>query len=141
MPLKLEDDQMCYVCGSKNAHGFKLSFEHPSPGLLRSTVVFQKQHQGYRDIVHGGLMATLLDEMIVNLAWKEGLPSVTAEITVRLKKPAKVGETVHLEGRLDERAGGRTGRTLKGRAEARTAAGELLATAEATCIRIKKELD
>ncbi len=131
MPILLEDDHMCYVCGKDNVHGLRLIFDH-KPGLLRSSVVFSKQHQGYKNIVHGGLLATVLDEMIVNLCWKEGLPAVTAELTVRLKKPTKVGQEVLLEGHL----GNKRGRVLMGSSFAKNERGELLAAATATCITL-----
>jgi uncharacterized protein (TIGR00369 family) len=133
----LEDNQNCFVCGEKNALGFRLKFDHPEKGLLRSSAVFRPEHQGYRDIVHGGLMATLLDEMMVNLAWIEKTPAVTAELNVRLLKPVKTGETVRLEGRL-ERDGGRV---LYMRAQARNARNELVAEASASCIRIRQGVD
>ena len=126
---------MCYVCGSKNPLGLKLRFEHPEKGLLRSTVVFLKEHQGFKEIVHGGMMAMVLDEMMVNLAWKEGLPAVTAELNVRLKKAAKIGQKVLLEGRLTK---GR-GRVLQASSEAKNEKGEVLATATATCVLIRQK--
>lgn len=138
MPIRLEDDKMCYVCGSANAHGLKLKFEQPEKGVLTARLKFSKHHQGFKDIVHGGLMATVLDEMMVNLAWKEGVPAVTAELNVRLKKAAKVGETVALEGRLEAPYGPKI---LKGTATAHNGAGELLASATATCIRIRSEVN
>ena len=96
MALELEDDHMCYVCGKENPQGLKLDFKHPEKDRLEATVVFTKEHQGFKNIVHGGMMAMLLDEMMVNLAWKEGIPAVTAEFTVRLKKAAKVGITLKI---------------------------------------------
>ncbi len=133
MPLILEDDKMCFACGSKNTKGLRLKFTHPQPGKLLSTVVFTKHHQGYKNIVHGGMMATVLDEIMVNLAWIEGKPAVTAQLNVSLKKAAKVGENIHLEGRLvKEKA-----RTLYTRSEAKNDQGEVLATAEGVCVKIR----
>jgi acyl-coenzyme A thioesterase PaaI-like protein len=135
MKLRLEDDRMCYVCGKKNRAGFQLDFTHPRQGQLLSEVVFRKEHQGYKGIVHGGLVATLLDEMMVNLAWLEGLPAVTAELTVRLKKAVPVGHKVLLEG-VRERG---EGRLLRMRAWARSPQGELYAEAQAKCLRLPPE--
>ena len=135
MSLKLEDDQMCYVCGSKNPLGLRLHFEHPKKGFLRSTVVFAKEHQGFKGIVHGGMMAMVLDEMMVNLAWKEGIPAVTVELNVRLKKAAKIGQKVLLEGHLGK---GR-GRVLHASSEAKNQKGEVLASATATCLLIRQK--
>ena len=132
MKLKLEDDQMCYVCGPKNQAGFRLDFKHPRQGRLLAEVVFQKQHQGFKNIVHGGMVAMVLDEMMVNLAWKEGIPAVTAELTVRLKKAVPVGQKVLLEGVL--KVG--EGRLLSMEASAKAPDGTLYASAIAKCLRI-----
>lgn len=130
---ELQDDQMCYVCGPKNTAGLRLQFEHPKAGYLASSIVFEKHHQGYKNIVHGGLIATVLDEMMVNLCWKEDKPVVTAELTVRLKKPAKVGQMIMLEGCIREEKG----RAIYTSATAKDGdSGELLAEADAVCIRI-----
>ena len=137
MNLKLEDDQMCYVCGSKNPLGLKLHFEYPQKGLLKSTVVFSKEHQGFKGIAHGGMMAMVLDEMMVNLAWKEGIPAVTVELNVRLKKAAKIGQKVLLEGRLEKGQG----RVLYASSEAKNEKGEVLANATATCILVSQKPD
>ena len=133
MSLHLEDDQFCYVCGKKNSEGFKLDFKHPGKGILTAQVAFSRKHQGFKGIVHGGMMSMILDEMMVNLAWAEGIPAVTGKLTVRLKKAAKVGETLLFEGRLGELKG----RVLHATATAKNKAGETLAEAKATCIVIK----
>lgn len=139
MPVKpvLEDNQYCFVCGTRNPLGFKLKFDHPEKGLLRANLSFKPEHQGYRGIVHGGLVGTVLDEMMVNLAWIEKTPAVTAELTTRILKPVPVGELIQLEGRLDKNAG----RVLYMRAEARSKDGVLLAEAKASCIRIDRGVD
>jgi acyl-coenzyme A thioesterase PaaI-like protein len=124
---------MCFVCGKDNPHGFRLQFEHPHKGLLKATVVFSKHHQGYKNIVHGGMIATVLDEMMVNLAWKEGTPVVTGEIKVRLKKAAVIGEKVFLEGRIEREEG----RIVYASSTATNEKGEVLATAKASCLRIR----
>ena len=124
---------MCFVCGKDNPQGFRLRFEHPQKGRLTATVVFSKHHQGYKNIVHGGMIATVLDEIMVNLAWKESIPVVTGELKVRLKKAALVGEKVFLEGRIDKEEG----RIVYTSSTAKNTKGELLATAKASCLRVK----
>ena len=132
MTLHLEDDQMCYVCGKKNRAGFKLDFTHTRKGQLTAEVVFKKKHQGYKNIVHGGMIAMLLDEIMVNLAWLDGVPAVTAEITVRLKKAIPVGQKVILEGLLAKEEG----RLLLMKATAKDSKGVLYASAEAKCLKM-----
>ena len=132
MTLHLEDDQMCYVCGKKNRAGFKLQFTHPHKGRLTAEVTFQKKHQGYKNIVHGGMVTLLLDEIMVNLAWLDGLPAVTAELTVRLKKAVPVGQKVLLEGLLVKEEG----RLLRMSATAKDPKGIVYASAEAKCLKM-----
>ncbi len=81
----------------------------------------------------------VLDEMMVNLAWKEGIPAVTAELSVRLLKPVKIGETVLLEGRIKPLEAGK--RAFSASAEAKDAQGILLASATAVCVRIRPSGD
>ncbi len=133
MTLRLEDDQYCFVCGKENTLGFGLTFKHTPGKFIRTEVVFDKKHQGYKGIVHGGFISMLLDEVMVNLAWKEKKPAVTAELTVRLKKAVRIGEKVIFEGRFDEVKG----RLIRASAEARGEGGELLATATAQCMMIR----
>lgn len=127
---------MCFVCGKDNPEGLKLDFDHSHKGLLKTTVTFRKNHQGYRNIVHGGLLAAVLDEIMVNLAWKEGMPAVTADLQVRLKKAARIGQKVHLEGRVDKVVANR--RLLYASSKAADSEGRILATATATCLLLKE---
>jgi uncharacterized protein (TIGR00369 family) len=96
MKHNLEDDHYCFVCGEKNPSGLHLSFSFHD-GKAVAEFIPQKIHQGYRDIIHGGLISTLLDEAMVKAALMQGIPSVTAEITVRFKNPLMVGEKVIVE--------------------------------------------
>ena len=126
---------MCYVCGKKNLKGLRLDFTHPEAGKLETSVVFSKEHQGFKGMVHGGVVAMILDEMMVNLAWVEKKPAVTAELNVRLKKALRVGERVFFEGRIEAKDKG--DRLLYACASAKNEAGEIAALATATCMRIK----
>ena len=130
----LEDDGMCFGCGKKNSIGLKMEFDHPEQGVLLSTVRFEKHHQGYKDIVHGGIVGLALDEVMVNLLLREKIPAVSAELNVRLKKPTKVGQRVRLKAHIDRD----TPRAVYTSAVATDGeSGEILAAATATCLRIK----
>ena len=99
--MKLEDDHFCFVCGSLNISGLKLSFELNKKNETISTeFVPQKIHQGYKDIVHGGLIGLILDETMVNLAWKLGKPAVSAEYTIKLSKPATIGKKLTFTSKI-----------------------------------------
>jgi acyl-coenzyme A thioesterase PaaI-like protein len=97
----LKDDHYCFVCGEKNPSGLHLKFFNQD-GKVLTEFIPQKIHQGYKDIIHGGLISTLLDEAMVKAALMEGIPSVTAEITVRFKNPLKVGEKAMIEAVIEK---------------------------------------
>src|SRR5262245_4874414 len=59
----LEDDAMCFCCGQKNPIGLKLEFHETPDGRMGTIWIPRKEHQGFKDIVHGGLVATVLDEV------------------------------------------------------------------------------
>ena len=61
---------------------------------MRTTYVIPERLQGFAGIVHGGVLATILDECMVNTVWLRGSTAVTARLEVRLRHPASVGERV-----------------------------------------------
>jgi uncharacterized protein (TIGR00369 family) len=96
--MKLIDDHYCFVCGKKNPIGLKLDFSFDGK-TITTEFVPRKEHQGYFNIVHGGIISTLLDEAMVKLAIEMGMPAVTAQMDIRLRKALDVGRkiTVHAE--------------------------------------------
>ena len=89
----MTDDGYCFVCGPKNPIGLKLKFSFDGK-TIKTEFIPRKEHQGYMNIVHGGIIATLLDEAMVKLAIEMGMPAVTAQIDIRLKKALRVGEKI-----------------------------------------------
>lgn len=54
--------QKCFVCGISNPFGLKLRFFQVSPGEVQATVTIPEYFQGYPGVVHGGIVAAILDE-------------------------------------------------------------------------------
>lgn len=98
------DDHQCFVCGRENPVGLKLSFQK-GDGTAETDVVFPAFLQGWQDTVHGGALATVLDEVMVQAAMGQGITCVTAEITVSYKKPATTGKPYRASGRVLESKG------------------------------------
>ncbi len=88
----------CFVCGQDNPHGL-----HLRSRLENGRVVIQytarDEDLGYRHIVHGGIAVTLLDEV---MTWAAIVSArrvcVAAELTARLKRPIRAGQTLRVEG-------------------------------------------
>jgi len=101
MSNTLEDDNYCFVCGEKNPSGLNLKFSLRD-GKILTEFTPQKIHQGYKDIVHGGIISALIDEAMVQAALKNGIPAITAEITIRFKRPLMVGEKTIVEATIED---------------------------------------
>ncbi len=97
--MKLEDDNHCFACGRENHCGLKLSFTY-SNGKITTEFIPSMIYQGYKDIAHGGIIATVLDEAMIQAAIAEGIMPVTAEINVRFKRPLMVNEKAVAEAEI-----------------------------------------
>lgn len=129
----LADDRMCFGCGSNNPRGLKLSFDADlAERVIRTRWTPAKEHQGYAGIVHGGMISVVLDELMGNLLWLTGTPAVTAEMSVRFLRPAKVGHPLECGARI--RSG--KGRVFEMHASARDAAGHMVAEATGKFIHL-----
>jgi acyl-coenzyme A thioesterase PaaI-like protein len=109
-----------------------MKFRYEGEKLL-SEVVIPKEYQGFAHVVHGGILGTVLDEMMVNLYWLKGEKAVTAEYQIRLKAPCPVNQKVLLSAWHT----GSKRNLLLTEAEARLEDGTVVAEAAAKCVRIQ----
>lgn len=131
--MTLEDDRHCFVCGSLNNSGLKLQFQlDKEKRAIVTEFVPQKTHQGFKDIVHGGIIGLILDECMVNLTWKLGLNAVSAEYTVRLINPANIGKRLVFSAKIvSEKT-----KMLAVEGECRDEDGKQIALSSSKCIRV-----
>ncbi|MDD4052016.1 MAG: PaaI family thioesterase, partial [candidate division Zixibacteria bacterium] len=87
----------CFVCGDKNEIGLRARFFWDGDDAV-CDIAAQELYAGYKDIFHGGVLSALLDEIMVKALLAQGIPSVTAEMTVRYRQPVFCGDRLHLEG-------------------------------------------
>jgi len=97
--MELIDDHYCFVCGKKNPIGLKLDFSFDGK-TIKTDFIPKKEHQGYFNIVHGGIISTLLDEVMVKLAIEMGMPAVTAHMDIRLRKALDVGRKITVQAEI-----------------------------------------
>lgn len=98
--LDLKDDNGCFACGKSNPIGLKLEFTVEGDEYV-TYFSPKKEHQGWVDIVHGGIISTILDEVMARYVYKLGHNAVTGEINIRLKKPARIGERLRFAGKVE----------------------------------------
>ncbi len=83
----------CFGCGQNNPIGMKLHFVKDGE-TIRAEFTPDKMHQGWPGLLHGGILGTLLDEAMSNIAYATGNTCLTASIEIRLRQPVKVEETL-----------------------------------------------
>lgn len=118
------DGGTCFACGASNPIGLKLQFKFEGDRFV-TRFTPRQEHQGYDNITHGGIVSTLLDEAMAKLVYENGDLAVTAEMSIRFRKPAIVGEELTVAGWVVSRAK----RIIECAAEARNPNGELVAEA------------
>ena len=93
-------DPHCFCCGQSNAHGLKLRFRYPRPGEAAASFTIPDYFTGWKDVTHGGLLAMVLDETMAHACAGKGLNGYTGEISVRFRRPVRVGTAVEATGRI-----------------------------------------
>jgi uncharacterized protein (TIGR00369 family) len=131
---ELPHTRSCFVCGESNSSGLNLRLETDGR-LVQARFVPRAEHVGFRGIVHGGLLATLLDEIMVwACAVRTKQFAYCAELTVRYASPARPNQTLVGAAEL---VSNRRGRLFEARAELRDEAGVRLASATGKYIPVK----
>lgn len=131
-PLQVRVDHGCFGCGAANPQGLHLSFTPETDGV-RATFTPLGVHQGYEEVVHGGILSTLLDEAMAWAVAAAGIWAVTGEMQVRFRRPLHVGEPVSVQGAVTDirtRAISASGQIV------READGHVVATATALFVRV-----
>ena len=103
MPIEIKDS-MCFGCSPKNPIGLKMKFTEEGD-ICRSVFTSTREHEGWPGIMHGGILTTLLDEVMGNWLWFREIVAMTVELNVKFSKPVPIGQTITIEGKQDERKG------------------------------------
>lgn len=90
----------CFVCGVSNPFGLKLRFFQTSPGEVSADCTITEEYQGYPGVVHGGVVAAMLDELAGRSLMGIESPRFmyTARLEIRYRKNVPVGEKLHMVG-------------------------------------------
>ena len=113
----------CFGCGSKNPEGLHLAFQVDNDAhTATSVVLLDERYQGAPGYVHGGIIATLLDEAMSKLNRPLGVLAMTRQMDVSYLRPAPIGVAMLLRSRFMKREG----RKLFHEAELLSVEGEIL---------------
>ena len=125
----------CFVCGDQNPIGLKARFYFDGTQAV-TEVDADRIFEGYKGIFHGGIIATLLDEVMIKALLAKDIFAVTAEMTVKFKRPVRTGDKIKFVGRET----GHRGRLYETEGEALGSDGVPFATATGKYLEAKPAL-
>ncbi len=121
---QLDPANPCFGCGGGNPRGMKLTFElDESSQRVFGRFRLGPEYQGATGFIHGGIIATVLDEVMSKASRFADARAVTAELTVEYLRPVQVNQELYVEAFTTRR----DGRQLYHQGEIRNTAGAVLA--------------
>lgn len=132
------NSRQCFVCGLYNPCGLHLRFYSSAPGEVEVIHTIPEQFQGYPGVVHGGIVAAMLDEA-AGRAHMEGVTPrfmFTAKLEIRYRQNVPVGKPLRLVGK----AGKSRGRSATATAFIFDAQDQLLAEADALLVDVPQAM-
>jgi len=135
--MELPHTSGCLVCGRGNPHGLHLSLHvDPASGIVSVEFVPSIHHIGFEGIVHGGVIATVVDEAMVWAAtWAGKRFCVCGEMTVRFRQNSRVGTKLAVTAKVENFRP----RLIQTTSEVIDASGQILATASGKYVPISVE--
>lgn len=102
--LARSDANKCFVCGPGNPIGLRIEYRMQGD-RCRAFFSPGQNHVGFENMVHGGIMYSVLDDVMANWLFLQGARGHTAKCEIRYRQPAAVGARIDLEGWLVKRKG------------------------------------
>lgn len=135
--MRQPNSRYCFVCGLSNAFGLQLRFDLTAPGEVTCLYTVPERYQGFPGVVHGGIVAAMLDEVCGRAHMGIDPPRFmyTARLEVRYRKNVPVEQPLRI-----------VGKALKSKSRTATSSGviygpqgEVLAEADALLVDVPQE--
>jgi uncharacterized protein (TIGR00369 family) len=92
----------CLLCGDLHPNSFGLRFTPNEDGTVHATFQSYEELQGYDGILHGGIIASLLDSAMTNCLFRQGIRAVTADLRILYKHSVPCGAKLDVKAWLDK---------------------------------------
>ena len=133
---RLADSSNCFVCGRDNPCSLKIAFYLEESGEVVSHFQLSDHYEGYPGIMHGGVIAAILDEICGRaVTSQEDEFMVTSKLELRYRKPVPINQDLVAKARRISRKG----RVGIAHGEILDSQGTLLAEAEGVYVQIPEE--
>ncbi|MCC5794851.1 MAG: PaaI family thioesterase [Chromatiales bacterium] len=103
-PRARPDANHCFVCGPDNPQGLRVRFRLEED-VCHAEFTPGPRHGGWANLTHGGILYSLLDDVMANWLFLQGMRGHTARCEIRYRKPLPLGTRVLLSGRPEQRRG------------------------------------
>jgi acyl-coenzyme A thioesterase PaaI-like protein len=90
----------CFACGLNNGVGLRLNFHKQEDGSVSGDFFADQKFEGYSGIIHGGIIATLLDSAMTHCLLMKDIPALTGRLSIKYSTPIRTGTVVKLEARI-----------------------------------------
>jgi acyl-coenzyme A thioesterase PaaI-like protein len=90
----------CFGCGADNPIGLRLQYRREGDAVVTEFTPGD-EHEGWPDIVHGGIITTLLYEVMENFAYQNGTIAMMRSMHTSFRRPAKTGRRITATARLE----------------------------------------
>jgi acyl-coenzyme A thioesterase PaaI-like protein len=133
------NSKMCFICGLENPVGLKLRIYEVQPGVVESSFTAPEHFQGYPGVLHGGIIATIIDEISGRaLMGPVDNPRFmfTAKLEVKYRKNVPIGKPLKLVGKAGQDKG-RSAESWAGIYDAES--GELLAEGNTLLVNVPQD--
>lgn len=94
----------CFICGVENPIGLRLSFVDDGDSTVRAEVNVPEKYNGYPGVVHGGIVAAILDEVSGRALLARGHDItnlfVTLKMELRYRQPTPTGTPLTAVGTI-----------------------------------------
>lgn len=92
----------CFACGSLNASGLNLVL-HVGDDHCWTEITLPERFEGWHGIAHGGIVATILDEVMAWALVHQDVWGVTARMSIEFRRPIRIGVPIRAQGRMTSR--------------------------------------
>lgn len=99
-PLVHSAQNRCFGCGPANPGGLKLEFLLAPDGSVVCPTTISNAFEGHPRFLHGGIIATLLDEAMSKAVRAKGLTAMTRHLEIDYRRPVPSGASIRIEGRI-----------------------------------------
>ncbi len=133
VPMLEYEDNICFACGQENEVGLKLKLRFDDDTKTAyGEFTAHELLEGVPNIIHSGVVATILDETMVTVNKYLEVMAITSELTIRYLQPAFIGENLYIRGWFVKKSK----RVIENRAEIENEMGKIVARAKGKYIEV-----